>query len=209
MQNTVVIGEFDGATSLESLRSTAEEIAAKQAGVSRVDCYRRTDGSEQYDHWLITELGDAQHLADATGAMTTAAAEVRAYHEVFRMSRDRWGIAHQRSGSREVDSLPASLLTIYLPCPEGRSAEWNEWYDCHHMPTVFSLAAGLTIGHRYAPVMRVPNDEYLVLYEFASEEELQAFQTGGTPDAKKAEYLERWGVRNTRRAFALEFAVAP
>jgi hypothetical protein len=207
MQNTVVIGEFTASSSVDELRSFARQLRGEAEGVARVDCYRRLDGPDTYEFWLIAELADSQLIGAADAAMATQAAATRSYHEVFRMSRDSWGIARQSSCSLATASLPTSLLTIYLPCPPGRSAEWNQWYDGHHMPTVFSLAAGLDIGHRMAPMTPAANDEYLVLYEFGSDDQMRAFQTGGTPDVKKREYLERWGVVNTRRAFGLEFAV--
>lgn len=207
MQNTVVIGEFTASSTMDELRSAARQLQDETEGIVRVDCYRRLDGPDAYDFWLIAELADSQRIGAADAAMAAVSAATRSYHEVFRMSRNSWGIPRQRSCSLATDRLPASLLTIYLPCPPGRSAEWNQWYDGHHMPTVFGLAAGLDVGHRLAPMTPAANDEYLVLYEFGSGEQMRAFQTGGTPDVKKREYLERWGVANTRRAFTLEFAV--
>ena len=205
MENSVVIGEFSSTSTPDELRAAARGLLEKNPGASRVDCYRRLDGDETYDFWLILELWDSQALYDCDARMKSLTASVRSYHEVFRMSRDSWGIAHQQSGSLSTDVVPPSLLTIFLPTPQGRSSEWNQWYDGHHMPTVFSLARGLQIGHRYAPMTPAANGEYLVLYEFPSVAEMGAFQTGGTPDFKKQEYFEIWGVRNNRRAFVLEF----
>jgi hypothetical protein len=205
VENSVVIGEFDSTSSPDALRAAAGPLLEQTPGASRVDCYRRLDGDGSYDFWLIAELWDSQCLFDTDQQMRALSPSVRSYHEVFRMSRNAWGIPRQRSCSLATDTLPTSLLTIFLPVPAGRSAEWNQWYDGHHMPTVFGLATALQVGHRYAPMTSAANDEYLVLYEFPSDEALTAFQTGGTPDFKKSEYFDLWGVRNNRRAFTLEF----
>jgi hypothetical protein len=208
METTLVIGQYTGATPVDRLQAeVVPRLRAECPGVHRVTAYRRLDGEdERYDHWLIAELEASEFVGPVTDVLRGSADDVRAYAEVFRMNRTEWGIAQHVPSSTDLDSVPTDLLTIVLPVPEGRSAQWRIWYDRHHMPTVFSIAPGLVIGHRYAPIAPPTDGAHLVLYEFESHERMRAFQDSGTPEVKKNEYFQSWGVRNNRRAFTIEFA---
>jgi hypothetical protein len=210
MENTVVIGEYPGTTDLAALRSeVAAKVAAHSANITRVDCYRRLDGPDQFDFWLVAELAAPQEANAVAGLLAESAQSVQAYHEVFRMSRDEWGMSQRISSSAELETTPDNILTVVLPVPPGRSGEWNRWYDGHHMPTVFTIAPAVLVGHRYAPVSEPSTGDYLVVYEFTNRKDLDTWQAGSTVAFKQDEYRERWGVRNTRRAWTLEFRVVP
>lgn len=206
METTLVIGQYTRSTGVGRLRDeVVPALREKCPQVRRVTGFRRLDGEDdRYDFWLIAELAESEHVGQATALLAGSADDTRAYAEVFRMNRTPWGIAQHVPSSTDLDTVPVALLSVVLPVPAGRSAQWREWYDRHHMPTVFSLADGLLVGHRYTPIS-VPSDgAHLVLYEFSSTQQLHAFQTGGTPDFKRNEYFELWGVRNNRRAFSRE-----
>lgn len=206
MENTVVVAEYPSGTDLDSLRESATKVA-EHPGVSRVDCYRRLDGPDRYDFWLVAEIAASEQAIPVTTRLAESSAAVQAYHEVFRMTRDEWGLPVRISNSAALDTTPDDILTVVLPVPPGRAAEWNRWYDGHHMPTVFTIAPAVVVGHRFAPISVPSSGDHLVLYEFASRAQLDEWQAGTTVAGKHNEYVERWGVLNTRRAWSVEFRV--
>lgn len=207
MENTLVVAEYPAATGLASLRELATETVGHSPAVTRVDCYRRLDGPDRYDYWLVAELSAAQYAPGLAARLATSAGSVQAYHEVYRMSRDEWGMPARVSSSAELETRPDNILTVVLPVPPGREAEWNRWYDGHHMPTVFTIAPAVVVGHRFAPISEPSPGDFLVLYEFTSRADLDAWQAGSTVAGKHDEYVRRWGVQNTRRAWTVEFRV--
>jgi hypothetical protein len=209
MENTVVVAEYPAGTDPEMLRKTAAAVADEADAITRVDCYRRLDGPDRYDYWLLAELASPQHAGAVATMLTGTAGAVQAYHEVFRMKRDEWGMPQHISTSAEIETTPDDVLTVVLPVPPGRAGEWNRWYDGHHMPTVFTIAPAVAVGHRFAPISEPSSGDYLVLYEFTSRADLDAWQAGTTVAGKHDEYVQRWGVYNTRRAWTLEFRVEP
>jgi hypothetical protein len=173
--------------------------------VQRVSCFRRLDGPEGCDHWLVVELRTAAPATAVTRLLAEAGGRAQGYHEVFRMLRSESAAPQRVSLSAALDTLPDHILTVILPVPAGRAAEWNRWYDEEHMPTVLRIAPAIRIGHRFAPIAEPTTGEFLVVYEFPSRQSLDQWQSGATVTAKRDEYARRWGVRNTRRAFTVDF----
>ncbi|MGH3757547.1 hypothetical protein [Actinophytocola sp.] len=140
--------------------------------------YRRLDGDPRFDY-LTLDPSEARQAGDD--------AVVRRFR--------RCRVVGSPAPS------PAGLLHVLLPVPPGAEDEWNTWYDTVHLPGVVAIADGVRAGHRFRPAD--PDQPYLVIYEFATLEALEAWQRGTTVRAKKDEYFQQWGVRNNRRAFAL------
>jgi hypothetical protein len=208
MENTLVIGEYPPDVDVAELREkVVPRILAHSPNVLRVTAYRRLDGPDTYAYWLLVDLGAPQEAPALAALVGDSAGAAQAYHEVWRMARDEWGIGQCISSSAELETTPDSILTVILPVPPGRAGDWNRWYDGHHMPTVMQIAPAIVVGHRYAPVSEPSTGDYLVLYEFSSREALAEWQAGSTVAAKHNEYKEKWGVQNIRRAWAMEFRV--
>ena len=208
MENTVVIGEYAPGVDVTELREKmVPRLLAHSPNVLRVTAYRRLDGPDAYAYWLLVDLAVPQEAPAVAALVGESAAAAQAYHEVWRMARDEWGIGQRISSSAELETTPDSILTVVLPVPPGKAAEWNRWYDGHHMPTVLQIAPEIVVGHRYAPISEPSTGDYLVLYEFSSRAALDEWQTGPTVAGKHHEYKEKWGVQNIRRAWAMEFRV--
>jgi hypothetical protein len=209
MQNTIVLGEYDGSISREELEdSIAPKALDAIAGAVAATGYLRLDGDATYTRWLLLELDSGHQSATAAAFLSQSAQRTQAYREVWRMDRDEWRVGRRVSSYDHLDTSPESLLTVVLPVPEGRSVEWNRWYDYHHMPTVFGIAPGIEIGHRFAPITDPSDGTYLVAYEFRDRAALDEWQSGSTVSAKHDEYFNQWSVRNVRRAFTREFRSA-
>jgi hypothetical protein len=209
MENTLVVGEYRGVTvDLDRLREqVVPSLIAEFPGVVRGTSFRRLDGDPTFDYWLVLELALSQAAPLVAERLAATADQAQAYHEVFRMTRTKWGIPHHVSLSADLESIPDDFLTVLLPVPEGRSSEWNQWYDGHHMPTVLNIAPAVRIGHRYAPISEPSSGDFLVLYEFESHQSLVDWQAGSTVASKQDEYFKRWRVRNNRRGFSVDFRV--
>jgi hypothetical protein len=206
VENTLVIGEFAGTgNDPASLHDVVPRIIDSSPDVERVSCFRRLDGPEGCDHWILVELRAAASAAAVTRVLADAGGRSQGYHEVFRMVRTESGTPRHVPLSTALDTTPDHILTVILPVPLGRAAEWDRWYDEEHMPTVFRIAPAIRVGHRFAPVTEPTTGEFLVMYEFPSRQSLDQWQRGTTVAAKRDEYARRWGVRNTRRAFTVEF----
>ena len=65
----------------------------------------------------------------------------------------------------------------------------------------FEFNYRLMVGHRFSLVGNGGEPHYLVLYEFESERDLDAWQRSQSVGERVDEYWERWGVRNLRRAY--------
>lgn len=206
MQNTIVLGEYDGSTSREELEYSIAPKALDAIGSAvAATGYLRLDGDATYTRWLLLELDSGHEAAAAAGLIAQSAQRAQAYREVWRMDRDEWRVGRRVSSYDHLDTSPESLLTVVLPVPAGRGVEWNRWYDYHHMPTVLGIASGIEIGHRFAPITQPSDGTYLVAYEFRDRAALDEWQGGSTVSAKHDEYFAMWQVRNVRRAFAREF----
>jgi len=105
----------------------------------------------------------------------------------------------------ERDTLSPHLLAVELTVPrEPLGAEWNEWYHAVHMPSVVDQMPGAEVSRRFAPLGEDRGRPYVVLYEFASREELWDWQVSSAVATRRDEYVARWGVRNVRHAFSAD-----
>lgn len=101
-------------------------------------------------------------------------------------------------------NLSPFLLVVELAVPEaGRIDEWNSWYASTHMPSVVEQIDGVEAGRRFLRSSgdNATADEYLVLYEFSTQDLLRSWRDASSVEQARDTYVARWGVRNQRYAF--------
>ncbi len=67
--------------------------------------------------------------------------------------------------------MPKAVLAVVTNCPQGREAEFNEWYTNTHVPDILQLP-GFVAATRYEMVgqPRQGQGKFLALYEMEAEE---------------------------------------
>jgi heme-degrading monooxygenase HmoA len=88
--------------------------------------------------------------------------------------------------------MAVALLTVKTTIARDREAEFNRWYNHEHIPD-FLKYKGVVSARRYRAVMPEDRYQYIALYEFESEETLQAFLKSDHFARLKAETDKHFG----------------
>ena len=101
-----------------------------------------------------------------------------------------------------------ALFVVKATIAAEREAAFNEWYETRRAAEAAAVP-GLVAMRRYVPVAldvgAPPGAEpwqYMVVYEFESEEALRAFAASDTLRAMTRDYEARFGSAGTRARFA-------
>jgi len=70
--------------------------------------------------------------------------------------------------------MAIALFAVKATITPDREKAFNEWYNHEHIPDLFRFK-GIVSARRYKAIMGEDKFQYLALYEFESEETLQAF----------------------------------
>jgi len=101
-----------------------------------------------------------------------------------------------------------ALFVVKATIAPAREAAFNEWYDTERAAEA-AMVPGLLAMRRYVPValdvgahQGVEPWQYMVVYEFDSEEALRAFAASDTLKTMTRDYETRFGGAGHRARFA-------
>jgi antibiotic biosynthesis monooxygenase (ABM) superfamily enzyme len=94
--------------------------------------------------------------------------------------------------------FPEHFLAVRATVEPGREEEFNRWYNNEHTPDAVNMFPGCIGGARFKVVDGDGSHQYVALYAFRTEEEMQAAISG--PEVKELIriYDEAIGAFSTR-----------
>jgi len=88
--------------------------------------------------------------------------------------------------------MTIGLYVVRATITVDQEARFNRWYDTEHLPQVLRYN-GAVSGRRYRKLAGEDKYDYMAVYEFASEEVLQAFLRSDALKELRAEYDKHFG----------------
>lgn len=97
--------------------------------------------------------------------------------------------------------MPTALFTVKATIPPERENAFNEWYNHEHITDVFKFK-GVVSARRYKAIVPEDKFQYIAVYEFESEETLQAFLKSDHLTWLRKEYDSHFGDVSERQRAA-------
>lgn len=96
--------------------------------------------------------------------------------------------------------MAVGLFVVRATITKEQEAAFNAWYHEAHIPDVLKYK-GAVSARRYKKLFGPDKYDYMVQYEFASQEVFEAFMASDHLKALKADYDKHFGSTSERDAF--------
>lgn len=89
------------------------------------------------------------------------------------------------------------MFTVKATITPEREDAFNQWYNTEHCPDMLEKG-GVASARRFKPLLGDDSCQYMAVYEFESEEKMQAFLDSDFFTWMLAEYDSKFGAVSTR-----------
>ena len=96
--------------------------------------------------------------------------------------------------------MAIELFVVRATITKDQEAQFNDWYHAEHTPMVLRYN-GAVSARRYKKLFGPDKYDYMVSYEFASQEVFETFMKSDHLQALKADYDKDFGTASGRDAF--------